>query len=216
MNNKKTCYLFAWVVSFLMVATSAFGSDRQQVEPPDISGEWNSNIGLKYRITQNGVQFSWVDSNRVNGSGTIAGNNLTTDWTDALGVHSATGRITEFNDSGRPAKIVWSNGVIMTRQATPEIPGFREDATTGVRGEPRPCVSCSFCEQACPARLTPHLIYKYANKNRLEEAQRFGANLCVNCGLCSYVCPSKIDNKKGILEAQEALQREALAEEKHT
>jgi Na(+)-translocating NADH:ubiquinone oxidoreductase A subunit len=93
------------------------------------------------------------------------------------------------------------------------IPGFRERSTTGIRGEGRPCVSCGFCEDACPVRIMPHLVYRYANKNRLEEAEKYGLSKCTGCGICSYVCPSKIDVKKVLLDAQEALKNELLTEE---
>lgn len=95
-------------------------------------------------------------------------------------------------------------------------PSFRERYTTGIRGEKRPCVSCGFCEGVCPAEIIPHLLYKYANKDRLEEAERFGLGLCVQCGLCAHVCPSKIELKQVLFEAQEAVKQELLSEEQHS
>ena len=64
---------------------------------------------------------------------------------------------------------------------------------TNLRGEPRPCVSCGFCEDVCPADIMPHWIYKCLVTDRLEEAERTGLDRCIECGLCSYVCPSKIE-----------------------
>jgi len=87
-------------------------------------------------------------------------------------------------------------------------PPFRERYTTGIRGEHRPCISCCFCEAACPSRLMPHLLHKYVEKNRLEEADRFGLNLCVQCGLCSHVCTSKIEIKQILLEGQQKFLQE--------
>lgn len=80
----------------------------------DISGQWDSNVGLKYQVTQNGAQFKWVDTNKIKGAGTINGKNLTTTWKDLLGSHTATG-VLEFDAAGKPIKIVWSNGVIFLR-----------------------------------------------------------------------------------------------------
>ncbi len=95
-------------------------------------------------------------------------------------------------------------------------PKFFERYTTGLRGERRPCVTCCSCETVCPAGIMPHQVYKYVNKNRLEDAERIGLNLCVQCGLCSHVCPSKIEVKQKLLEAQETLLQERQSEEEHS
>lgn len=88
-------------------------------------------------------------------------------------------------------------------------PPFKERYTTSIRGEHRPCICCTFCEEVCPSSLMPHLLHKYTEKNRLEEAERFGLNLCVQCGLCSSVCTSKIEIKQILLEGQEKLLQES-------
>ncbi len=75
-------------------------------------------------------------------------------------------------------------------------PVFKEKYTTALRGEARPCISCGYCEDVCPAELMPHLIYRYLSKDRLEDACRFGLERCVECGLCSFVCLSKIEHLK--------------------
>jgi Na(+)-translocating NADH:ubiquinone oxidoreductase A subunit len=85
-----------------------------------------------------------------------------------------------------------------------------ESLTTGLRGEPRACVSCGFCEEVCPAGIMPHLIHKYLHADLLEEAEQARLDLCVECGLCSFVCPSKIEltkqlvNAKGLIESEKA------------
>lgn len=75
-------------------------------------------------------------------------------------------------------------------------PLFREKYTTALRGEVRPCIFCGNCEDVCPAELIPHLIYRYLNKDRIEDACRVGLDQCIECGLCSYVCTSKIEHLK--------------------
>lgn len=85
---------------------------------------------------------------------------------------------------------------------------FGEQLTTAVRGEGRPCVSCGFCEEVCPAGIMPNLIHKYIYADELEQIERAGVNLCVACGLCSYVCPSKIELMSEILDSQETVRRE--------
>ncbi len=94
-------------------------------------------------------------------------------------------------------------------------PLFREKYTTGIRGERRPCLTCCFCEEVCPAGLMPHLIHKYVKKDRLDDARRFNLMECVQCGLCSHVCTSKIELKQGFLEAHQIVRQELQAEKEH-
>jgi len=85
--------------------------------------------------------------------------------------------------------------------------------TTALRGELRPCVSCGYCEEVCPAGIMPHLIHKYLYRDGLEEAEAARVDLCVGCGLCSFVCPSKIELCGQMLDAQQRISRELHAQE---
>ena len=87
---------------------------------PDIAGQWNSNIGAVYEIQQNGTQFTWsAPSLSQSGTGTISGNDVTMSgpgWT-------VKGSVTEADASGKPAKIVGENGVILFRETGgPAVP----------------------------------------------------------------------------------------------
>ncbi len=73
-------------------------------------------------------------------------------------------------------------------------PLFKEKLTTALGGESRPCVFCGYCEDVCPAGIIPHLIYRYLDNDRPEDASRVGFDKCIACGLCAYVCLSKIDH----------------------
>ncbi|MBN1457094.1 MAG: 4Fe-4S dicluster domain-containing protein [Sedimentisphaerales bacterium] len=84
----------------------------------------------------------------------------------------------------------------------------RESFSTAMRGEGRPCVSCNFCEEVCPAGIMPHLLHKYLYKDLIEEADEARIDLCVRCGLCSFVCPSKIELTKQFIEAQDLIEKE--------
>lgn len=79
---------------------------------------------------------------------------------------------------------------------------------TNLRGEPRPCVSCGYCEDLCPANIMPHWLHKCLSTDRLEEAEQMGLELCIECGLCSYVCPSKIELLSELRAGKEQLQQE--------
>jgi Na+-transporting NADH:ubiquinone oxidoreductase subunit A len=85
---------------------------------------------------------------------------------------------------------------------------FEEKYTTGERGELRPCISCNFCEEVCPADIMPYLIHKYLYADLIEEAEQARVDLCVECGLCSYVCPSKIDLRKELIDAKALIAKE--------
>lgn len=84
-------------------------------------------------------------------------------------------------------------------------PKFRESYTTAIRAEHRPCVSCSCCEQACPAGLMPFLLNRYIRRNRLEEAEKYGLWDCIECGLCSHVCLAKREMSHAFFEARTTL-----------
>jgi Na+-transporting NADH:ubiquinone oxidoreductase subunit A len=73
------------------------------------------------------------------------------------------------------------------------LPHKKRDLHCGLRGEPRFCISCNYCEEVCPVGLDPQLLWKLTKENLIDEALKFGLKRCTGCGLCSYVCPSKID-----------------------
>jgi Na+-transporting NADH:ubiquinone oxidoreductase subunit A len=81
--------------------------------------------------------------------------------------------------------------------------------TTGLSGEPRPCINCGLCTDVCPAGILPAAIHKKLYAGKIEEVQRLRVDLCVGCGLCSFVCPSKIELRRELLNAAAALREEA-------
>ncbi|UCG50076.1 MAG: 4Fe-4S dicluster domain-containing protein [Phycisphaerales bacterium] len=93
---------------------------------------------------------------------------------------------------------------------------FRERFSTGMRGEGRPCISCNYCEDVCPAGIAPHLIHKYLYRGLIDGAERARVDLCVECGLCSFVCPSKIDLRRQFFEVKQLIhdEKQAICEEK--
>ena len=91
------------------------------------------------------------------------------------------------------------------------LPVFGKDCDTNMHGEERPCISCSFCDEVCPVGIVPHLIYKYVNRNIIDETL---LNLkilnCIDCNLCSYVCPSKLPLARFIRTGKDKLAEEGL------
>jgi electron transport complex protein RnfC len=53
-----------------------------------------------------------------------------------------------------------------------------------------PCIRCGKCTDACPMRLVPSRIARFAEYGKWEEAKKQGALDCIACGTCSYVCPA--------------------------
>ncbi len=85
---------------------------------------------------------------------------------------------------------------------------FSERLTTAMRGEVRPCISCNFCEEVCPAGIMPHLLHKYLYRDLIEEVEQARVDLCIECGLCSFVCPSKIELRSEFIEAKKLIEKE--------
>ncbi len=86
------------------------------------------------------------------------------------------------------------------------IPGLKKDCDTNAHGDRRPCVSCAYCDEVCPAKIIPHLIYKYVENDIIDEIlMRLEIFNCIECNLCSYICPSKIPLATSIKEGKEKL-----------
>jgi Na+-translocating ferredoxin:NAD+ oxidoreductase subunit C len=55
------------------------------------------------------------------------------------------------------------------------------------------CIRCGICRNVCPRKLTPDVLYRYANGGiKNDEAYIRSAQLCSGCGLCNFVCPSRL------------------------
>lgn len=88
---------------------------------------------------------------------------------------------------------------------------FPERLTNGVRGELRPCVSCGFCQEVCPAGVIPYRLHKLIYQNNIDEVERSRVDLCIECGLCAFVCPSKIELTQQFHQIKEAIAEEKAA-----
>jgi Na(+)-translocating NADH:ubiquinone oxidoreductase A subunit len=85
---------------------------------------------------------------------------------------------------------------------------FPQRLTNAVRGERRPCVSCNFCEEVCPAGIIPHRLHKLIYQDHIDAIERSRIDLCIECGLCSFVCPSKIELVHQFQEAKQTILKE--------
>lgn len=92
--------------------------------------------------------------------------------------------------------------------ATSLFGGYDKQIAATLRGEPRPCIACGFCETVCPAGIMPQVIHRYLYREKTEEAEQAGLDRCVECNLCTYVCPSKIELRRQFTDAKAFIQKE--------
>ncbi|MBI5725088.1 MAG: 4Fe-4S dicluster domain-containing protein [Planctomycetes bacterium] len=149
---------------------------------------------------------------RVLNGGVLSGQEIAPDQAgldcECLGI-TALGEQTEreFLAFVRPGAGRWSYSRCFLSALRRPMP---ERMTTAIRGEHRPCVSCGFCEEICPAGIMPHLLHKLLYQDDLEAAIKVRLDLCVACGLCSFVCPSKIDLCGQFQKAMETFRMEQM------
>jgi hypothetical protein len=98
-----------------MTASSGQSPKPQGVTPasiPNVSGQWKSNIGVVYDMTQNGDNFEWtVKTKNEIGNGFIKGRNISASWKSPIGSGASNGKITTVDSAGKATKIQWYNGV---------------------------------------------------------------------------------------------------------
>ena len=55
------------------------------------------------------------------------------------------------------------------------------------------CINCGNCRFACPAKLSPDILYNNTvNFKRLSEQFAASSLACIECGLCNTVCPARL------------------------
>ena len=63
------------------------------------------------------------------------------------------------------------------------------------------CIRCGNCRRACPAKLSPDIIYRYIRNGMFaSEDYLASAEFCSDCGLCNSVCPSRLPLSQRIYE----------------
>jgi len=79
----------------------------------DVRGQWQSNIGLTFNITQQGYNFQWtVKGSNEKGSGTVNRWSITASWQGGpRGSGSAKGQITDAYTPGLSEGPLWANAI---------------------------------------------------------------------------------------------------------
>lgn len=83
---------------------------------------------------------------------------------------------------------------------------FTKNNDTNLNGEERACLSCGNCYNLCPAGLYPTQLYKYVERDKVDEVpMRYGIFRCFDCNLCTYGCTAKIPLADWIGKGKEML-----------
>lgn len=118
---------------------------------------------------------------------------------------------------GIPGKVISGGPMMGMAQYSIDVPVIK--GTSGILvlpedrialKDPKPCIKCARCVDACPMNLLPLFISAYSLKNDFNKCEEYHALDCIECGSCSYVCPSK----RPLVESIRLAKREILRKRK--
>ena len=85
--------------------------------------------------------------------------------------------------------------------------------------EPTDCIRCGKCVAACPMKLVPSKLEKYALRRDVEALTDLDITTCMECGCCAFACPAGRRivqairlGKSEVRKAAQAKQAQAQAE----
>lgn len=114
---------------------------------------------------------------------------------------------------GTPGKVISGGPMMGIAQYSIDVPVIKGTSGILVLPEdrialknPKPCIKCARCVDACPMNLLPLFISAYSLKNDFDKCKEYHALDCIECGSCSYVCPSK----RPLVESIRLAKREIL------
>lgn len=67
------------------------------------------------------------------------------------------------------------------------------------------CINCGECVLACPARIQPGMLSRYAEFGDYDTARYKHVEACLECGMCTFVCPANRPVTQYILLAKQQL-----------
>jgi hypothetical protein len=109
-SNGRRSLMLSAVLAVLM----ALGGSPGFAQNANVNGDWQSNIGLVYRIVQTGDTFRWTvvaGSSQQTATGKINGNQVEASWSDPDS-GSATGMVSV---AAGQQRINWDNSVTFFR-----------------------------------------------------------------------------------------------------
>lgn len=58
------------------------------------------------------------------------------------------------------------------------------------RSDPKACIRCGKCVDACPMGLEPYLLATYAKRKDFDSLEHNAVADCIECGCCVFSCPA--------------------------
>ena len=117
----------------------------------------------------------------------------------------------------QPEKMIYGGPMMGFASYTTDIPVGKTNSALlcftkdeAAKYEPTACINCGRCVEACPSRIVPSRLAKFAGNGQLDEFCKWGGAECVECGSCSFVCPAK----KHLAQAIKSMRRDAIAKNK--
>lgn len=75
------------------------------------------------------------------------------------------------------------------------------------------CIRCGNCRNACPAKLSPDIIYRHIIGGQSASPDYLASTtFCLDCGICNSVCPSRLPLSQRIKEYKEKIDAHKSAE----
>ena len=118
----------------------------------------------------------------------------------------------------KPAKKIISGGPMMgfalfeTNIPTTKTSGamlcFTEDEVS--KYETTACINCGRCVEACPEKLIPSRLSKFADNGAKSEFEKWYGLECIECGSCSFACPAR----KPLAQAIKTMKKQVLADKR--
>jgi len=75
------------------------------------------------------------------------------------------------------------------------------------------CLRCGKCVAACPMRLQPLYMYRYANCENTAQLERLHLMDCIECGSCAFTCPGKLPLVESFRKGKALLRSKKAKEE---
>lgn len=97
---------------------------------------------------------------------------------------------------------------VPTTKTNSDLVCFEKDEVT--KRQAINCINCGRCVNACPEKLIPNRLAKFATTGRMEEFEKWHGLECIECGSCTFACPSKRD----VAQAIKTMKKQVLAEKR--
>lgn len=135
----------------------------------------------------------------ISRSVTVSGNCIANPQNVRVPIGTSFSEIIDFCGSftEEPYKILSGGPMMGTAVTGTDVPLLKSNnailafSKSAARIKPeRECIRCGRCHAACPMKLIPTQIEKYASLGDAEMLSKLGTAVCMECGSCAYSCPA--------------------------